>query len=207
MSSPQYRIRRATLDDLGPLMALWQTMKFPADDLARRVTEFQVAEDAQGRVLGAVGMQILQKQGLIHSEGFNDFGVSDQLRPLIWDRLQAVATNHGLWRLWTREQAPFWSHCGLQKPDDAALEKLPAQWRHPAPPSLTLKLKEDVEEIISADREFALFMEAEKQRTQKAFQQAKFLKTIATLLAVVLLILVAIGAFLIWRKNPAFLHR
>ena len=57
MSSSPYRVRRATLDDIRQLTTLWQSMQFPVEDLAKRVTEFQVAEDASGNVLGAVGLQ------------------------------------------------------------------------------------------------------------------------------------------------------
>ncbi len=187
-------------------MAIWEGMKLPAEDLAKRVTEFQVAENKEGELLGAIGLQIAQRQGLVHSEGFSDFGLSEHLRPLLWDRLQAVATNHGLLRLWTAEQAPFWSHCGLQKPDAEALEKLPAQWRGASASWLTLKLKDDVEEVISAEKEFALFMESEKQRSHRAMQQAKVLKTIATFIAFGLLVLVAIGAYFVFTKSPAFRH-
>ena len=100
-------------------------MNFPAEDLARRVTEFQVAESADGQLLGGAGLQIAERQGLIHSEAFTDFALAEQVRPLLWDRLHAVAINRGLLRVWTREAAPFWHHCGLQPPDAAALEKLP----------------------------------------------------------------------------------
>jgi N-acetylglutamate synthase-like GNAT family acetyltransferase len=207
MSSPTYRVRRATLDDIGPLTALWLSMKFPVDDLAKRITEFQVAESADGKVLGAVGMQLATRQGCIHSEAFADFSLADHLRPMLWDRLHAVAANHGLLRLWTQEQAPFWSHCGLVKADAEALEKLPAAWKSGSTGWLTLKLKEDLEEVLSADKEFALFMESEKQRSQRAIQQARILKFIATLIAFAIFILVLIGVFFLIRKNPSLLHR
>ncbi len=188
-------------------MAIWESMKFPADLLAKRVTEFQVAETAEGQVCGGVGLQIAQRQGLIHSEGFADFGLSEQLRPLLWDRLQSVATNHGLLRLWTAEQAPFWSHCGLQKPDNEAMAKLPGHWRTLSDSWLTLKVKDDFEEVISAEKEFALFMESEKQRSHRAIQQAKVLKLIATIIAFALLLLVILGALFVFRKGPGILHR
>jgi len=207
MSSPNYRVRRATLDDIGPLTALWKSMKFPADELAKRITEFQVAESDGGNLLGAVGLQIVDRLGCIHSEAFTDFALADHLRPLIWDRLHAVAANHGLLRLWTQEQAPFWNHCGLAKADAEALEKLPAAWRAGSAPWLTLKLKEDLEEVLSADKEFALFMESEKQRTQRALQHARLLKHLATLIAFAVFILVLVGAFMLIRKNPGLLHR
>ena len=182
-------------------------MRYPAEDLARRVTEFQVAESADGGLLGAVGLQIVERQGLIHSEAFTDFAFAEQLRPLLWDRLHAVATNHGLLRVWTREAAPFWHHCGLQAPDPAALEKLPAVWRGHTTGWLSLKLREDVEAVMSVDKEFAMFMQSEKQRTDRAFQQARILKQVATLIALLLLILVAGGAFWLIMKNPQLLRR
>ena len=180
MSSLNYHVRRATLDDIGQLTALWQSMQLPAEDLARRVTEFQVAESADGKVLGAVGLQIAERQGLVHSEAFSDFALAEYLRPLLWDRLHSVATNHGLLRVWTQEQAPFWNHCGLLKADAEALQKLPALWRGLPSGWLTLKLRDDLETVMSLDKEFALFMQSEKQRTDKVFQRARMLKTLVT---------------------------
>jgi N-acetylglutamate synthase-like GNAT family acetyltransferase len=202
-----YRVRRATLDDIGQLTTLWQLMHFPADDLAKRVTEFQVGESSDGKIIGAIGLQILEKQGRIHSEGFIDFAQAEHLRPLLWDRLHAVATNQGLLRLWTQENAPFWNHCGLLKPDAEALSKLPVSWRSLPAEWLTLKLRDDVSEMISLDKEFALFMEAEKQRTARALQHARILKLVATLIALAVFALVLAGAFLLFRRNPQLLNR
>jgi len=207
VNASNYRLRRATLDDIGELTALWKSMCFATEDLAKRVTEFQVAESAEGRLIGAVGLQISDRQGLIHSEAFTDFALADHLRPLLWERLHAVATNHGLYRLWTREAAPFWHHCGLQRPEREMLEQLPAQWRGHSTGWLTLKLREDLEAVMVADKEFALFMQSERQRTERAFQQARILKQIATVLAIVLLILVLGAAFWLIMKNPQLLHR
>src|SRR5690242_12734924 len=95
MDSSNYRVRRATLDDLPHLASLWQTMHFRTEELGKRVTEFQVAEGGDGKLLGAVALQIAERQGRVHSEGFSDFTVADQIRPLLWDRVQSVARNHG----------------------------------------------------------------------------------------------------------------
>ena len=207
MTLTNYRVRRATLDDIGPLTALWQSMRYQTDDLARRITEFQVAENADNSLVGALGLQVTDRQGRLHSEAFTDFSLADSLRPQLWERLQAVAANHGLVRLWTQEQAPFWSHCGLAKADPEAMEKLPAAWRSLSGQWHTLKLKDDIEEVISADKEFALFMEAERRRTDRTFQQARILKLIATMIALAVLFLVMAGAFVVIHKNPQLLHR
>ena len=207
MSSAKYRVRRATLDDIGQLTAIWESMQYPTQDLAKRVTEFQVAEGAEGTVLGAVGLQIAERQGLVHSEAFSDFALAEHLRPLLWDRIQNVATNHSLLRLWTQEQAPFWNHCGLVRADAEALQKLPASWRGTSSPWLTLKLRDDVETVMSVDKEFAVFMQSEKQRTEQLFKRARTMKTIATLIALALLIAVVGWAVRMFLRNPALLHR
>ena len=44
MNLTNYRVRRATLDDIGQLTRLWQSMHWPADDLAKRFPEGTVAQ-------------------------------------------------------------------------------------------------------------------------------------------------------------------
>jgi len=207
MNSTSYRVRRATLDDLPGLTALWASMRLPPEDLGKRITEFQLAENTESELLGAVGLQMVQKQGRIHSEAFTDFSLADSLRPLLWDRLQSVATNNGLLRLWTQEHAPFWKHCGLVKADEAALEKLPAIWKGPAADWLTLKLREDFDALVSADKEFTVFMEAERQRTLRTIRHAKMLKIVAALIAFGVIVMVLGAAFYLIRRNPNLIHR
>jgi len=207
MNSGKYRVRRATLDDMTAIMALWKSMHFPSDDLSKRITEFQVAEGAEGQLLGCLGLQIAEKQARIHSEAFTDFGLSEHLRPMLWDRVHSVAVNHGLLRLWTQEKAPFWNHCGLLQPDAEAQAKLPALWRDLPGSWLTLKLKDDLDAVLSADQEFSVFMAAEKERTARTFQHARILKVIATFIAFILLLFIMAGAFIVLKKNPHFLGR
>ena len=186
---------------------MWESMYYPTEELARRGTEFQVAEGPAGKVLGALGLQIAERQGRVHSEAFSDFALSEQLRPLLWDRVHAVATNQGLLRVWTQEQAPFWNHCGLAKPDQEALEKLPAAWRGSSSDWRTLKLRDDVETVMSVDKEFAAFMQSEKQRTEQVFRRARAFKTFATVIAFALLLAVVGWAVSLFLRNPGLLHR
>jgi N-acetylglutamate synthase-like GNAT family acetyltransferase len=202
MNPPNFRVRRATLEDLSALLQLWSSMKFDADVLAKRATEFQVAEDSNKAIIGAIGLHMVAKQGCIHSEAFVDFSVADQVRPLFLERIRMLATNHGLVRLWTQESAPFWRHSGLEQAEVQALEKLPADWKGLGSGWLTLKLKEDVEEILSGNADFALFVEAEKRRTRKTLDQARLVKSIATGIAVLLFVGVVIAAIYLLRRNP-----
>ncbi len=180
-------------------------MCFTVDDLSKRITEFQVGEDGDGKILGAIGLQIAEKQGLIHSEAFDDFAHAEQLRPMIWERFNALANNHGLLRLWTREQAPFWSRCGMGNPDAEAMQKLPKIWQGPTTGWLTIKLRDELEALLSADKEFEIFMRTEKARTQRTLEQAKLMKLIATVIALVVVGIAAFGIVMLVRKNPHIL--
>ena len=195
------------IDDRDALVVLWASMRLPPDQLEKRLTEFQVVVDASGQIVGAIGMRLAEKQGLIHSEAYTDFAWADALRSLIWERLQSVAANHGLVRLWTGETAPFWTRAGLTPPRPEELEKLPADWKDEASRWLTLKLREDVEEVLGVDQQFAMFMEAEKQRSRQMMDQAKMLKLLATLLAAALFLgVIVIGIWMVM-KNPTVLGR
>ena len=54
---------------------------------------------------------------------------------------------------------------------------------------------------VSVEREFELFMAAERQHTQAPWQ-AQFLKTLATLVAIVLGTIVAVALLYLWMRQP-----
>ncbi|MBI3853056.1 MAG: hypothetical protein HY298_22630 [Verrucomicrobia bacterium] len=203
MSQLNYRVRRATLDDLDVLRKLWQSMRLDEKELERRPTEFQVAEDANGQVIGAVALQITDRQGRLHSEAFDDFAHADQVRPLLWERLQAVANNHGLLRVWSQERAPFWNRC-LHPAKAGELEKLPATWRNISGKWFTLQLRDETA-VVSLDKEFALFKEAERQQREALLRHKKTVSVIATVIAIILAIFVLIVALRLM-QNPQLLR-
>ncbi len=200
MNSAAFRVRRATVDDLPTLKDLWASMQIPLGDLEKRLTEFQVAELSDGKVIGAVGFHIVQRHGLIHSEAFSDFAMADEVRPQFWTRIQSLAMNHGVARLWTREQSPFWSHNGLQAADPETITRLPEAWDRTASGWLTLRLK-DEEMMASLDKEFDMFVASEKARSAEALDQARKLKAV-----VIILVAIIVALLFVWWLW-LFLHR
>jgi N-acetylglutamate synthase-like GNAT family acetyltransferase len=200
MNSSDYRVRRATLDDMGALKTLWQTMRFPEGDLEKRLTEFQVVEGPNHQLVGALGFQMIERQGCIHSETFADFAVAEAMRPLLWGRIQSLATNHGLVRIWTRETAPFWTHNGFQPVGEKLLPKLPPPWQESGSHWLALQLK-DEEAIASLEKEFAMFVEAEKSRSEQALGQARALKSAVTILSLLIAAAILIAAIYVFVRN------
>jgi len=65
-----------------------------------------------------------------------------------------------------------------------------------------VKLREETAATLSVEREFARFMEAEKQRTQAALRQARLLKAVATALALLLFGAVLLGGLYYLRHQP-----
>ena len=203
MASPDYRIRRATLDDLGALKALWKSMGLPVEALEKRLIEFQVAEDSSGRIVAAFGFQIQGRQGHVHSEAFEDFTIADEVRPLFWQRIQPLAMNHGITRLWTQEKSPYWSHNGFQPASGEILKRLPETWTGPHSTWRTLQLK-DEEALLSVDKEMAILMEAERLRTKETLEKARTFKTVFTALAFLLAFLIFGMALFVYLKRGTF---
>ena len=204
MTPSQHRVRRATQDDHESLKALWSLMRLPVDALGKQLTEFQVAESADGRVVGALGIQIAGQQGRLHSESYLDFAIADELRLLLMERLRSLASNHGVLRLWTQEQSPFWTRQGFHPASAEELKKLPEAWAGLGAGWLTLQLKDEAA-IISMEKELAFFMETEKQRTAQILQRVQTLKTAAMWVAMVLGIFVLGAAIYLLLKNPKML--
>jgi N-acetylglutamate synthase-like GNAT family acetyltransferase len=188
-----HRIRRATTDDLAQLMALWEASGLPAAALEKQFTEFQVAEDAEGRIVGALGLQVAAAEGKIHSESFADFALSDTLRPLLWERIERAARSQGLFRLWTEEPAPYWKKdVGFA----SAPDPLPEIFGPARGPWLALRLKEPSADPDLLEAQFSLFRETERARREKLLRRAEALRVIGTVIAA-LLFFIAIG-MLFW---------
>lgn len=207
---PPLRIRRATLDDLASLKALWSAANLAGDELENRLKEFHVVEH-DGRFAGAFGVQIVRQHMRFHSEDYTDFAVADAARQLIWERIQTLAANHGVFRLWTQETSPFWTHWGFQPATPESMERLPDEWKTlegPGAPErskggwLTLELKD--EEAINAalGGQFAGAMDAEKKQTSGVAESARKLRLAITIAGFAIFIVCAIVAVYLLLHHP-----
>lgn len=202
----EYRLRRATTDDLPQLLSLWQAAQLPVAPLEKRFTEFQVVEDLEGNLVAAMGLQVVPQQGMVHSETFADFSLAEKIRPLLWERVEKVAANHGLFRLWTQETAPFWKQAGFNTASSEVLVKRPANFASdPKRDWLVLQLKAEAASPINLDKEFERFKESERANTEDLYSQAKMLKWLATIIAIIVAvfsIIMLIRFLTFMRRNP-----
>jgi N-acetylglutamate synthase-like GNAT family acetyltransferase len=202
VSPSAHQVRRATVEDLPALWQLWGAAGLPAKELEKRFTEFQVAANASGQVVAALGLQIAGQHGKLHGEVISAADQADELRALLWNRVLMVAKNHGLARLWTQESAPYWHQNGFVAAGPDALAKLPPALGAPGGAWLSLQLKEEsVTQAPSLESEFALFQEASKQETQRMLQQAKTLKLVAAVVAIFVLLLILFAGYLFFRAK------
>jgi N-acetylglutamate synthase-like GNAT family acetyltransferase len=197
MTDANVQVRRATIDDIPKLLTLWQQENLHGAELEKRFKEFQVVEGPGGELLGTIGLQISGNQGRLHSEALAHPEHADALRQKLWDRISLVAQNNGLARVWIQSDAPFWHTLGFAPatPDGLAPEFAgnPGNWSK-------LQLKADTGTVTSIDKEFAMFREAERERTEKMFRQARVLKMLAAVIAVAVFALVAVWAFLFFKN-------
>ena len=177
MNPGQLQIRRATVDDLPALRELWLAAKWNAEELENRLTDFHIVQSG-GQFAGALGVQVVRQHARLHSEDYADFAVADDARKLFWDRIQVIAANLGVFRLWTQETSPFWTRWGFQPPDAETLARLPEEWKNLEGRWLTLQLK-DADVINKAmETQFAGFMDAEKKQTARVLARAKMVRVV-----------------------------
>ncbi len=199
MTDASVQVRRATIEDIPQLVSLWQQEHLPAAELEKRFKEFQVVQGSGGEVLGTIGLQISGNQGRLHSEALLHPEQSDAVRQKLWERITLVAQNFGLARVWVQSSAPFWGTLGFVAANGEVLAKLPPEFASAGGNWSTLQLKEEAA-AVSIDKEFALFREAERERTEKLFRQARVLKMLAGVIAVAVFALVAVWAFLFFKN-------
>ena len=206
MNEPQYNLRRATVDDLPGLKILWERARLQVLDLEKRLTDFQLVVSDAGDLIGAIGLHIEGKQGQVHSEAFAQPDQDAKFREQIWERIQVLARNHGLVRLWTREGARFWQQqVGFAEASAELAGKLPASFGDAAGRWLMLQLREENLSVLSIEREFELFQVSQKQETEKLMQLGRTLKLITV---VVLGVALLIGGFFVVKlviRNPSLL--
>lgn len=201
MNSP-LTVRRATVEDLATLKGIWHSMHLPADALESRLTEFQVVE-REGEVVGAIGLMILRTAALMHSEGYSDFSVADAARQLFWERIQKLAASHGVFRLWTLENSPFWLRWGFQSADSEALVRLPEEWKRLGEKWYTLELKNEALITAAIKSQAAEHQTAAKRSLEETMARAKMITTAITVIcfAIFGICLVVAGWLLMHRRH------
>ena len=168
------------MDDLDALKSLWASMRLPVDEMEKRLTEFQVAETVDGQFAGALGLQIIRQHALLHREDYPNFADADAARELFWERIQKLSASHGVFRVWTQDRSPFWTHLGFLPANAEILARLPPEWSQLEGHWFTLQLKNEDAINDALANQFAGFSENEKKQSAHVMEQSQTLKTVIT---------------------------
>jgi len=200
--APQYQLRRATLEDLPELKTLWAENHLEVEVLEKRFTEFQLAIDAWGQIAGMLGLHISNNQGVLHSEVFRDLNQSLEIRPLLWQRMVAVAKNHGLTRLWMVPTVSFYREQGMKEIDEADRARIPEGFGSPLADWALLKLKDETQQALLIEKEFEIYAAQQRQDSERVIQQATALKVVAYILLVLALAGASFLAVFAFKRAP-----
>jgi N-acetylglutamate synthase-like GNAT family acetyltransferase len=200
-ATPQYVARRATVEDLPQLVALWRLEQLPADVLEKRFTEFQVVSDETGQVLATVGFQIVGTQALLHSEAIAKPELGDSLRERLWNRFQAIIQNHALERLWTQINVPFWREKGFERASAERITSLPAQFSANDREWL-MKTLRAADANAAVERELAQLKAMQHEESVRMQQRVQWAKRLAFGITIVVFLLVVIWAVAMLKFGP-----
>ena len=194
-----FQVRRATSEDVSQLVPLWQTENLPAEELARRFTEFLVAVDEAGQVAGTVGLTTTGDQGELHSEAIGRFDVADELRALLWLKLRLICQGYGLLRLWTRLESPFWRAQGFHRPKPEVAERMPTEFGQVDGDWFALALKGDDALASQVEQHMGLLKAMNQADTERTRELAKRLKYVAGMALIIVAALIAIWSLTLFR--------
>lgn len=201
--NPSLRVRRATIVDLPALKPLWAAMRLTVDE--GRLTDFQIVENGDGEILGTLGLQLQRQHGLLYGEAYSDFSIADAARQLFWERIQVLAANHGVFRLWTQENSPFWLRWGFQPANAEILARLPAEWKSLEGRWLTLELKDEAAINAALENKFAGFMHQQKEETARLAARGETIKKIIIVAGFgIFFICLGIAFYLLFHRQGGF---
>lgn len=198
--------RRATIEDLPQLTALWQLERLDADALERRFTEFQVVEDG-GEIIAALALRMAGHHGQLHSESIGRPDVADRCREMLWNRIQMVARNHSLDRVWSDLGAPFWRTMGFVAATVEQRERLPAEFGEGSAPWQILLLRGEEASADAIEKQFAMLRALQMREKEQFHARISVLKKVAIGMTAVVAVLVVTWAVLLFRYGPKFMSR
>lgn len=208
MEPPALSARRATVEDLPALQALWQQADLPWMELERFATEFQVVPaEVPGVLLAAIGLLVEGNDALLHTEAVADPELADELRVTLWNRVQIVARNQGVQRIWTQEDADYWRASGFSKPSPAMLGAATATFVDKSAEWQVFELLDPDKAKHMVDEQMAIWEAARAQEAEELQEKIRRFRTFAFGLAG-LVTLGALGIFFyVILRHPEILRR
>lgn len=210
MEPPQWNARRATLDDLAALQALWQGLGMPWEQLEHYLTEFQIVVGEDGVLHAAMGLLVEGTEALMHTEALapgTDDANADELRAALWRRMQIVARNQGVARIWTQEDAPYWLGSGFVPPGPSVLGEAKATFINSDPGWRIYPLIDPERASRIVQEQMAIWATTRDQEANAFMDTIRGLRNGAFILTAVIIAVLLGLTFYVVSKRPDFLQQ
>ncbi len=208
MELPALSARRATVEDLPALQALWQIGGLPADELEKFLTEFQVvAGEGEGVLLGAIGLMVEGNDALLHSEALAPGDEGDEIRAALWRRLQIVARNQGIHRLWTQEDADYWRTGGFGAVPAETVSAATAAFVDKTSTWLVCDLIDPAKAKQLVTEQMAIWHATRTQESDELQGKIRTFRNASLLIAAVVVVLMIGMVVFVLRQRPEILQR
>ncbi len=180
----RYRLRRATLDDLPALKALWEVARQPVAELERRLTQFQLVERRDGVLCGAFGFRANGLQGLLFGVAFHSPPQALECQEEVWERIETLCRTLGVARLWLRgELNEALRPRGFRAPENRELNRLPPDFNTGRGDWWTLVLRDEDLLDEALKREMGGYQAEQLAQRERLQRSAAVLKWVAVLIA------------------------
>jgi N-acetylglutamate synthase-like GNAT family acetyltransferase len=204
MEEGPYQARRATVEDLPELEALWTEAGLPAAQLGPFLAEFQAAQQSDGRIAGVVGLLLEQDSALLHSEALASWADEDAAREVLWRRVKILARNHGVRAVWTREDAPYWATCGFEPATGAERPAFardePEGWR-----AVVIGDPQQAQAVVN--EQMAIWQATRIQEAERLQSSVKLLRNLAAVLVGLVICGFLGGVIYVFALHPELLRR
>jgi N-acetylglutamate synthase-like GNAT family acetyltransferase len=199
--------RRATLEDLPGLQALWQRSGLPWEQLEKFFTEFQIVPGDGGVALAAVGLLVEGSEGLLHSEAIIPADSPDPFRAALWKRILIVARNHGAVRIWTQEDAPFWQQQGFSKATAVQLADLKTTFADPSASWVVCQVIDPAKASQKIAQTMALWEASRQSESEDLKRKIQNFRNGAFILAAVVIGAMLLIAIYVFLRRPDLLQQ
>lgn len=208
MELPALSARRATVEDLPALQALWQIGGLPADELEKFLTEFQVVPgEGEGVLLGAIGLMVEGNDALLHSEALAPGDEGDEIRAALWRRLQIVARNQGIHRLWTQEDADYWRTGGFVAAPVETVAAATAAFVHKTATWMVCELIDPAKAKQLVTEQMAIWHATRAQEADELQNKIRAFRNASILIAAIVVVLMIGMVVFVLRQRPEILQR
>jgi hypothetical protein len=132
--------------------------------------------------------------------------LADEARDLLWKRIQMMARNHSLDRIWTRLNAPFWRNLGFRLATADEAEAIPEAFGEPAGIHL-LPLRQGDASADAIEKQFAMLRALNERESEQLQRRVGVIKKLAIALTIMVSLLVVAFAVVALKYGPKFLQR